>query len=326
MSMRKKRSLSGVVVNDSSEKLSNNKIILPAASRSVESDTRHYQSEAIRGTEFLVDTNDCRPWKFHNRDNAWMSVNKCQDLISSIRKNGQKVPIFARKIENDPEGKNWEIIAGRRRWFACNYLGIKIRVKATDSNDRECAILMNLENKDRNDISEFEDAISYSQQLEARLFDSQDEMASALDLKKSKLSKMLSAAKITKYEEVMKLFGDITLLKINPIYSLVLLLEKNSTNRERILTKAKSLQVISLQRKSSIKPNVIIKELINSIKTPNDLNNGFNKTFKIDNKIILQANQQSQKTVVFELYKSNCINFSSDKIKKIVLEALDEFM
>ena len=144
MSMRKKRSLSGVIANSEPTE-TNNKIVLPATSRTLNQDKKASNSEAVRGTEFLVEPSDCRPWKFHNRDSVWMSVDKCQDLISSIRKNGQKVPIFARKIENDPDGKNWEIIAGRRRWFACNHLGIKIRVKATDANDRECAILMNLE-------------------------------------------------------------------------------------------------------------------------------------------------------------------------------------
>ncbi|MBA4155663.1 ParB/RepB/Spo0J family partition protein, partial [Flavobacterium sp.] len=227
MSTRKKRSLSGVIANDTELVENKNKIILPATSRTLDQSKKSVHSEAVRGTEFLVEPSDCRPWKFHNRDDVWMNVEKCQDLISSIRKNGQKVPIFARKIENDAGGKNWEIIAGRRRWFACNHLGIKIRVKATDANDRECAILMNLENKDRNDISEFEDAVSFKQQLEAELFDSQDEMAIALDLKKSKLSKMLSAAKIIDYKEIIDLFRDITVLKINPIYSLVLLLEKS---------------------------------------------------------------------------------------------------
>ncbi len=72
-------------------------------------DKKNNYSETVRGTEFLVEPSDCRPWKFHNRDNIWMNVDKCQDLISSIRKNGQKVPIFARKIENDPDGKNWKL-------------------------------------------------------------------------------------------------------------------------------------------------------------------------------------------------------------------------
>ena len=69
-------------------------------------------------------------------------------------------------------------------------------------------------NKDRTDISEFEDAISYKQQLDAGLFDSQDEMAAALDLKKSKLSKLLGAAKIIKYPGIINLFPDITKIKV----------------------------------------------------------------------------------------------------------------
>ncbi|CEG59205.1 ParB/RepB/Spo0J family partition protein [Legionella fallonii] len=326
MSTRKKRSLSGVIANDSEVAVINNKIILPATSRTLNQDKKNNHSEAVRGTEFLVEPSDCRPWKFHNRDNVWMNVDKCQDLISSIRKNGQKVPIFARKIENDPDGKNWEIIAGRRRWFACNHLGIKIRVKATDANDRECAILMNLENKDRNDISEFEDAISFKQQLEANLFDSQDEMAIALDLKKSKLSKMLSAAKIVEYKEIIELFKDITLLKINPVYSLVILLEKSSMNEELIIKKAEYLRDVISSRKSPIKTNVIINELIGSVDNEDKKKNKTYRAFKLDEKVIIKTNEITSRKVVFELNKSNLINFSPEEIKNVVLEALNEYM
>ena len=326
MSMRKKRSLSGVIAKNSEPTEVNNKIVLPATSMTLNQDKKTNHSEAVRGTEFLVEPSDCRPWKFHNRDSIWMSVDKCQDLISSIRKNGQKVPIFARKIENDPDGKNWEIIAGRRRWFACNHLGIKIRVKATDANDRECAILMNLENKDRNDISEFEDAISFKQQLDANLFDSQDEMAMALDLKKSKLSKMLSAAKIVEYKEIITLFKDITLLKINPVYSLVLLLEKNSNNEEIMINKAKHLHDVISNRKSPIKTNVIINELISSVDDEDKKKNKFCKTYKLQEKTIIKTNEITSRKVVFEINKSNLISFSSEEIKKVVLNALDEYL
>lgn len=325
MSTRKKRTLSGVVLNNSNVVENENKIILPATSMSLSFDKKNTNSEAVRGTEFLVEPSDCRPWKFHNRDNVWMTVDKCQDLISSIRKNGQKVPIFARKIENDPEGKHWEIIAGRRRWFACNHLGMKIRVKATDANDRDCAILMSLENKDRDDISEFEDAISYKQQLDAKLFDSQDEMAMALDIKKSKLSKMLSAAKVTNYSEIMTLFDDVTLLKINPIYSLVLLLEKNSSNVEIVFKKAKELKGILSIRKTPIRVNVIINELMTSVDYVDKNNTNLIKNYKINDKLILKANQQTARKIIFEFNKSNLLNINKDDIRKVVLQALDEF-
>lgn len=324
--MRKRRSLSGVIANPNENLDINDNSVLPATSRSISLEKKVIQNEPVRGTEFLVDPSDCRPWKFHNRDNIWMSIEKCQDLISSIRKNGQKIPIFARKIENDPEEKHWEIIAGRRRWFACNHLGIKVRVKATDSTDRECAILMNLENKSRNDISEFEDAISFKHQLEAGLFDNQDEMATALDLKKSKLSKMLSAAKVIQYKEIINLFEDITLLKINPLYTLVLLLEKNPTNKERIIMKAEHLSEIISRRKTPIKTNVIINELMNSVNNDISKKISLGRTFKLDEKVIIKTTEITARKVIFELHKSNINGFKTEEIKKIVMEALDDYL
>lgn len=322
MSTRKKRTLAGVVAVDSKYREGDTKLVLPAASRTM--NISKNQTEIVRGTEFLVDTSECKPWIFHNRDKVWMSVEKCQDLISSIRKNGQKVPIFARKLENDADGRSWEIIAGRRRWFACNYLGIKIRVKAVDATDRECAILMNLENKDRNDISEFEDAISYKQQLDAGLFDSQDEMASALDLKKSKLSKMLSAAKLLDYQEIFDLFDDITLLRINPVYSLVLFLEKNSNVIEVVNKKAKQLKDAKSHRK--IKTNVIINELMKSVSQQERKEIITSKHYKIGDKVILKANQASSRKIIFEFNKGNFTDLNKDSIRSVVLEALDEFI
>lgn len=323
MSMRKRRTLSGVVAYDTEVGREETKLILPATSKIIS--TNNNKSEIVRGTEFLVDTTDCRPWKFHNRDSVWMNVDKCQDLISSIRKNGQKVPIFARKLENDTEGKSWEIIAGRRRWFACGHLGIKVRVKAVEASDRECAILMNLENKDRNDISEFEDAVSYKQQLDAKLFDSQDEMASALDLKKSKLSKMISASRILSYPEIMGLFDDITLLKINPVYSLVLAIEKNKKSIDAINEKAQELEVNLSARKNKVKTNVIINELMKFINESEKKVSNYPKCYNLNDKTVLKAVQFTSRKIVFEFNKSNIPAGESEKVKSLVLEALEDF-
>jgi len=325
MSTHKKRTLSGVVVNNDNPVVSDKSIVLPATSMSFVDKNKTNRSEAVRGTEFLVDPADCRPWKFHNRNDVWMNADKCSDLISSIRKNGQKVPVFARKLENDPDGKLWEIIAGRRRWFACNYLEKKIRVKATDADDRECAILMSLENKDRNNISDIEDAISYKQQLQAKLFDSQDEMSIALDLKKSKLSKLLTASNIVQYNEVMCLFNDITTLKINPVYALVLLLEKNKTNKEAILCKAKELKDVLSKRKTEVRSSFIIKELIECVEKKKK-NKVEIKDYKVDDKIVLKVNRKRNKGFVFEFNELNIYKSRKEDVKKVMLEALDEAM
>ena len=49
-----------------------------------------------------VDPRRCRPWKFHNRTEAWYTRERCQDLIDSIVKDGQLDPALARKVTDDP--------------------------------------------------------------------------------------------------------------------------------------------------------------------------------------------------------------------------------
>ena len=55
-----------------------------------------------RETVLSVDPRRCRPWKYHNRTEAWYTRERCADLIESIAKDGQLEPALARKIVGDP--------------------------------------------------------------------------------------------------------------------------------------------------------------------------------------------------------------------------------
>ncbi len=72
-----------------------------------------------------------------------------EDLVSSIREHGQKVPIMVRKI---PGGAH-EIVYGRRRLLACLELGIRIRATITEMSDEEAVIAQGVENNTRQDPS-----------------------------------------------------------------------------------------------------------------------------------------------------------------------------
>lgn len=109
------------------------------------------------------------------------------------------------------------------------------------------------------------------------------------------------------------------------MYSLVLLLEKNSTNKELIINKAKHLHDVISSRQSPIKTNVIINELISSIDDKANTSKNY-KTFKLEDKIIIKTNDITARKVVFELNRSNLANFSSEEIKKVVLDALNEYL
>lgn len=322
MSTRKKRTLANVSVSDSDETTIDNEI-RPAVSNFITKKTSS-RSQAVRGTEFLVEPDDCKPWQYHNRDEIWLNPVRCQDLISSIRKNGQQFPILARRLENSSDDIHWEIIAGRRRWFACKYLGIKLRVKVIDSADRECAIIMHLENKDRADISEFEDAVSYKRQLEAGLFFSQDDMALDLGLKKSKLSKMLSVANIMKYKTIVSLFSDISKLKINPVYALVTLIEKNEANKSVILKKAESLKKKICDSKLSLSSSVVINELTKSLDSSSKIKGMSEKIYRLENKKLIRAKINLKGNLTLEI-EGEYIKENKIDVKNLIETILNDF-
>lgn len=326
MSTHKKRSLSNVKVSDESrQKLKNEEKIVPAVSNFI-STSKSGAGRAVRGMEFLVEPEMCKPWKYHNRDSVWLNPERCADLISSIRKNGQQFPVVARKLENDPDGKAWEIIAGRRRWYACGYLNKQVKVKAFNGDDREAAIVMNLENKDRDDISEFEDAISYKTQLDAGLFNSQEEMAAMLDIKKSKLSKMLAVARVQSYPQIMRLFPDVTKIKINPVYSVLTLIDKSEENKAVIIKKAENLYHNFIKQGRVISSSTCIKELLSSITSSNKASAKRSQKVKHKGKNIfkIQYSLKGDLEILFE--NKNLTGMDPKEIEVKVLDSLREYI
>lgn len=321
--MSKKRSLAGISADKPNKNSSKNVILPVTAMATGKSILDNSIGESKRTFEYEVDPEICLPWKYHNRDDAWMNSERCKDLISSIRKNGQQFPVLARALENNSEGYKWEIVAGRRRWFACKYLKMKLRVKPIEASDRECAILMNLENKDRDDVSEFEDAISYRQQLEAGLFASQDDMATALELNKSKLSKMLAAAKIIQHKEIMRLFDDITTLKINPVYKLIVELDKSGDNKKIIFKKAENLyQKINFE-KIKMGTTLIINKLIESLNNSAKIPYG-HRYYKVNGATLIKATVSSSGVISFELKEKDCSKHDRKEVEKALINALNE--
>jgi ParB family chromosome partitioning protein len=83
-----------------------------------------------------IDPARCRPWSYHNRDQAWLTWARCSDLIASIQKNGQIEPVIVRALESG-SGKDFEIIAGVRRWFSCSQIPAqKLLVRVIEADDR----------------------------------------------------------------------------------------------------------------------------------------------------------------------------------------------
>lgn len=76
-------------------------------------------------------------------------------LLTSIKQDGQQVPILVRKAAT--EGR-FEVIYGRRRLRACAELGVKVRANVQDLDDATALLAKGLENAARRNLSFHEKA------------------------------------------------------------------------------------------------------------------------------------------------------------------------
>lgn len=158
------------------------------------------ESEITRRIPVIeVDPHVCEPWTYHNRDRVWLTKDNCSDLISSIARVGQQEPVLLRKAPKDANHK-YDVIYGVRRWFACKELkGQKLLARLTDADDRECMILMHVENADSKDITDFERACSFKQHYGTGLFSSQKDFAQAMNMSEGNIAKMFAAAELADF-------------------------------------------------------------------------------------------------------------------------------
>lgn len=175
-----------------------------------------------------IDSLRCRPWKYHDRDLAWLTGENCKDLIDSIKKHGQLEPALVRKIKGSPDF-DYEIIYGVRRWFACSQIpNQKFLVNVTEKDDKTCMVLMHTENAESKNITEFERAFSFAQQMKSGLFTSQNEMAEMMGLSQSHVSKLINAGMIFEYPWIKELFQNKIHIPLKYAYELSVLLKQPS--------------------------------------------------------------------------------------------------
>jgi ParB family transcriptional regulator, chromosome partitioning protein len=180
---------------------------------------------AERTSILLVDPKRCRPWKYHNRSAVWYTKERCQDLIDSVVKDGQLEPALARKLVGDSDF-DFELIYGMRRRFAAEFTHTKLKVRLTDADDAKAAVFMHIENADRQDITAMERALSFQQQLEAKIFATQEAMAEAFGLSKGQVTKLLKAAQLLKQTTIGQLFTDKSMVPVESAYQLAVLMDR----------------------------------------------------------------------------------------------------
>jgi ParB family transcriptional regulator, chromosome partitioning protein len=215
----------------------------------------------IRETILSVDPKRCRGWSLHNRTDGWYTRERCEDLIRSIPTDGQQEPALARRLKGDPDF-DFELIYGMRRRYACEATNTKLKIRVVDVPDMQAAVLMHLENADRQDITPMERALSFHAQLEARVFPTQESLAGALNVSKGQVTKMVKAAQLLALAPVAALFKDRSLVPVEQAYKLASLLDRPGA-KDVVLQAAKNLA--RREEEGGRDPRAVLKALLASL-------------------------------------------------------------
>jgi ParB family transcriptional regulator, chromosome partitioning protein len=213
-----------------------------------------------RENVFSVDPRRVRPWKFHNRTASWYTKERCQDLIESIAKDGQQEPVVARKIAGDTNF-DYELVYGMRRRFACEFLNQKLRLRVIEADDARAAVLMHIENADRQDITPMERALSFQAQLEGKVFATQEALSEAMGLSKGQVAKMVKAAALMRQSSIGALFPDKSGVPVDQAYKLAVLFERPGA-KEVVL---KAAQNLAQKNRAGEAPRELLKALTESL-------------------------------------------------------------
>jgi ParB family transcriptional regulator, chromosome partitioning protein len=120
------------------------------------------------------------------------SAEQLAELEESIRKNGLLQPLVVRpRGESTPDGADWELIAGERRWRAVRRLGwSQVPVVVREIDDRAMLVLAIVENVQRAGLSAMEEAAAYKQLIDEFGY-TQAEVADSVGRERSTVANLL---------------------------------------------------------------------------------------------------------------------------------------
>lgn len=140
-------------------------------------------------------------WK--NRHELSFSTKEFLDLKEEIEAAGGNVQaIKVRRIEGEAE--EYEVVYGRRRLRACRELGLQVNAIIEQLDDVDLFIEADRENRNRADLTPWEQGSMYKHALDAGLFSSQRQMAAKLGVNSGNLSVAIQLASLP--EEVIAAF------------------------------------------------------------------------------------------------------------------------
>ena len=130
-----------------------------------------------------------------NQPRKHFDQGKLEELAQSIKESGLMEPLIV--VERE---KGYMIIAGERRWRACNLAGVKkVPVRILEADDQKVAELSLLENLQREDLSIVEEAKAYQGLIDMGM--SHEEIARKMGIK-----------------QIWRIQERLNILKLNPTF------------------------------------------------------------------------------------------------------------
>jgi ParB family chromosome partitioning protein len=200
-------------------------------------------ARTVKRPTIRLKPSECSIWPGNARDHAALSYDRCATLIESIREEGtNREPVVVRRTPNAE--RQYELIVGTRRHFSVSWLNANNHseidlIARIESLDDEAAFrLADLENREREDVTDLERARNYRHAIDAYYQGVRTKMAERLAIPKQNLHNLLQLAELP--DEVVAAFAEPGDLKIRHGMRLSPLL-KDDTRRGIILEEARAI-------------------------------------------------------------------------------------
>ncbi len=288
-------------------------------------------SGAVEDKTYLwVDPNECRMWEHHNRQYDLLDEKKCADLIEGFKAQGrQENPSIVRPVKDGDDVK-YEVICGARRhwtvkWLrANNYANFKYLIDVRSLTDEEAFRLSDLENREREDISDYERALDYKKAIKLYYGGIQSRMAERIGYTDANLSYLLKLADMPR--EIVDAYLDITQIAIAHGRDLTPLL-KDRKSKAKILARANEIaelqQVAKREGKKLLDGKTVIRELKTAAKKMKINPNKPLGTYQSKvGKVILEVTKAPKQTLNFKLFRGS--GASREEIREAFVHALEE--
>ena len=215
-------------------------------------------AKTVKKLTIRIKPGDCTIWPGNARDYAQLSQERCATLIDSIREEGSnREPVVIRRTKNGPAP--YELIVGTRRHFSISWLNannhseIELIARIETLDDEAAFRLADLENREREDVTDLERARNYQHAVDAYYNGGRTQMAERLAIPRQNLHNLLQLAELP--EEIVLAFAEPGDLKVHHGMRLSPML-KDASRRDTVMDAARAVAAEQLERREAGLPKI----------------------------------------------------------------------